>query len=78
MRMTAREIFRHEGLDFNEWIFCLLNVESCHPKGRKKKFKTTELRRHQERFLQCLIDQVQQMTLAQTGHENELRRDLRS
>jgi hypothetical protein len=68
--MTAIDIFQHEGLDFNEWIYCLLNVESCYLKGRKKKLKTSELRRHQERFLKCLMDQVQRMTLAHADHEN--------
>jgi hypothetical protein len=69
--MTVIEIFWHEGLDFNEWVYCLFNIESCYLKGRKKKLKASELRRQQERFLKCLMDQVQQMTLAHADQENE-------
>jgi hypothetical protein len=62
--MTAQQIFRHERLNFNDWLSNLLNVERRPTLGKKKKMRTTIFRRHQERFVKRLVDMVQKLTLA--------------
>ena len=62
-RMTARQIFRHEGLNFDEWFRNLLDVERHFLHGRRKKSRTAVFRRHQERLIQRLVDKVQKLTL---------------
>jgi hypothetical protein len=44
--MTAQQIFKHENLDFDYWLDSLLTVERFYTHGKRKKARTTVLRRH--------------------------------
>ena len=61
-RMTATQLFEHEGYDFEKWLRELLNVPKQLMQGRNKKRKAVYSRRLQERFVQRLVETAQRIT----------------
>jgi hypothetical protein len=62
--MTAEQIFKHEGMKFDNWLQNLLNVEKIYTHGKNTKKTTAVFRRHQIRFVKRLVDLVQKLTPA--------------
>ena len=66
-RMTAAEIFRHENLDFDNWLRTLTDVLKTQATGAKKKERLVRIRRHHERLVQRMVDRVHSLTHAPGG-----------
>ena len=68
-RMTAAEIFRHENLDFDNWLRTLTDVLKTQATGAKKKERLVRIRRHHERLVQRMVDRVHSLTHAPGGDD---------
>jgi hypothetical protein len=44
--MKAQQIFKHENLDFDYWLKSLFTVERFYTQKKRKKARTTVLRRY--------------------------------
>jgi hypothetical protein len=62
--VIAEHLFKHEGMNFDNWLQNLLSEEKTYMHGKNKKKRMAVFRRHQIRFVKRLLDLVQNLTLA--------------